>query len=437
MPRIVIAMSLEKKLSILADGAKYDASCASCGSTRQNPGGPGNAASSGICHSWSADGRCISLLKLLFSNSCIYDCAYCVNRRSNDRPRTTFTPREVADLTVEFYRRNYIEGLFLSTGVIRNPDYTMEQLIATLKLLREEHRFAGYIHVKLVPGADPLLVEQAGKLADRVSVNIELPTAQSLKRLAPDKGREAILGPMGQASSRIAASRAEHRKNRKAPLFAPGGQSTQMIVGATPENDRTILLLSESIYRKYALRRVYYSAFIPVGGDNRLPMLVDPPLLREHRLYQADWLLRFYGFSTAELLSDEQPDFDPLLDPKANWALRHLEQFPVEVNRADYEMLLRVPGIGVRSARRIVKARRTGSLGFDELKRLGIVLKRARFFLTARGRYLGEGDLAADALRQRLLAPSAPRSTGPRQLDLFAPGPAAVEARQQALSGEI
>lgn len=432
-------MELDKKLAILADSAKYDASCASCGSTRQNPGGLGNAARTGICHSWSADGRCISLLKILLTNSCIYDCAYCVNRRSNDLPRATFTPAEVAELTVGFYRRNYIEGLFLSTGVLRNPDYTMEQLIAVLRLLREEYRFGGYIHVKLVPGADALLVAQAGRLADRVSVNIELPSEASLQHLAPDKAREAILGPMRQARGEIAVSRAERKKSRKAPLFAPGGQSTQLIVGATPENDRTILLLSEAFYRKFELRRVYYSAFVPVSRDNRLPMLPEPPLRREHRLYQADWLLRFYGFAAAELLSEEQPDFDPLLDPKATWALRNLSRFPVEVNRADYELLLRVPGIGVRSARRILRARRAGPLGFDELKRLGIVLKRARFFLTAKGRYLGEGDIAVEALRDRLLAlPEArPKRLPSRQLSLFDAAPPADESLQLARSGEF
>lgn len=430
-------MQLEEKLAILADSAKYDASCASSGSQRKSSGGLGSAARSGVCHSWSADGRCISLLKVLFSNSCIYDCAYCVNRCSNDAPRASFTPAEVAELTTEFYRRNYIEGLFLSTGVLRNPDYTMEQLIATLKLLREEHRFGGYIHLKLIPGADPLLVEQAGRLADRVSINLELPSEQSLRRLAPEKNRESILTPMGQASREIAASRAESRKHRKAPRFAPAGQSTQLIIGATPETDRSILLLSESIYRRFELKRVYYSAFIPVSFDNRLPMLPEPPLLREHRLYQADWLLRFYGFAAGELLSEEHPDFDPLLDPKANWALHHLEQFPVEVNRADYEMLLRVPGIGVRSAQKIIRARRTGSLGFDELKRLGIVLKRARFFLTARGRHLEAGDLAVERLRGRLLALDAPQKRPTRQLELFEPAPLLPEAKRLAHSGEF
>jgi len=428
-------MQLATKLAILADSAKYDASCASSGSNRKNPGGLGSAARSGICHSWSADGRCISLLKILFSNSCIYDCAYCINRRSNDTPRATFTPAEVAELTVGFYRRNYIEGLFLSTGVIRNPDHTMELLIATLRLLREEHRFGGYIHLKLVPGADPLLVAQAGRLADRVSINIELPSEPSLQLLAPEKSRATILAPMRQAAGEIAASRAERKKHRQAPRFAPGGQSTQLIVGATPENDLKILLLSESLYRGYALKRVYYSAFIPVSRDNRLPTLPEPPLLREHRLYQADWLLRFYGFAAGELLSEAFPDFDPQLDPKACWALRHLEQFPVEVNRADYETLLRVPGIGVRSAQKIIRARRGGSLGFDELARLGIVLKRARFFITARGRHLEGKDLAAERLRGRLLALDAPNAGGARQLGLF--DPPQFPALPSSVSGEL
>lgn len=432
-----MSWSLPEKLAILADSAKYDAACSSSGSHRKSSGGLGSAAPTGVCHSWSADGRCISLLKILFSNSCIYDCAYCVNRRSNDLPRVSFKPQEVAELTVEFYRRNYIEGLFLSTGVLRNPDYTMEQLIATLRLLRVEHRFGGYIHLKLVPGADPLLVERAGRLADRVSINIELPSEKSLQLLAPDKGRSAILAPMGQASREIAAARAERRGNRKAPSFAPGGQSTQLIVGATPENDRRILLLSESLYQRYALKRVYYSAFIPVSRDNRLPMLPAPPLLREHRLYQADWLLRFYGFNAQELLDEEQPDFDPHLDPKAHWALRHLEAFPVEINRADYELLLRVPGIGVRSAQKIVRARRGGSLGFDELRRLGVVLKRARYFITARGRHLEGAQIEAHRLRGRLLALAAPQAAGPRQLGLFDEVSLLGETLQAARSGEL
>lgn len=429
--------TLEKKLAILAESAKYDASCSSSGSTRSPAGGLGNVARSGVCHSWSADGRCIALLKILLTNACIYDCAYCVNRRSNDVPRATLTPGEVADITINFYRRNYIEGLFLSTGVLRDPDYTMEQLLAAVRKLREDHRFGGYIHLKLVPGADARWVEEAGRYADRVSINIELPSAASLGQLAPDKGRAAILEPMTLAGRLITESRAARRKSRKAPVFAPAGQSTQLIVGATPESDRHILRLSESLYQRMDLKRVYYSAFIPVSTDNRLPVLTAPPLLREHRLYQADWLLRFYGFAAEEILSEEQPDLDTALDPKAGWALRNLHLFPVEVNRADYEMLLRVPGIGVRSARKILRARRGGALGFDALKRLGIVLKRARYFLTAQGLYLGEADLAAANLRERLLALPAPQKKSAQQLDLFAGGAESQEHFSATVTGEM
>lgn len=430
--------TLQQKLAILADSAKYDASCSSSGSAPSSSGLTlGNTSRSGICHSWSADGRCISLLKILLSNACIYDCAYCVNRRSSNVARATLTPDEVAQLTVHFYRRNYIEGLFLSTGVIRDPDYTMEQLILAVRKLREEHRFGGYIHLKVVPGADPRRVEEAGRFADRISVNIELPSAASLEQLAPDKGRAAILEPMTLAGQLIAESRAERRKSRTAPRFAPAGQSTQLIVGATPESDRTILLLSESLYRRVDLKRVYYSAFIPVSQDSRLPALAAPPLLREHRLYQADWLLRFYGFTAGEILSAEQPELDTALDPKAGWALRNLHLFPVEVNRADYDMLLRVPGIGVRSARKILRARRSGPLDFEALKRLGIVLKRARYFITARGKFLGDIDLATTDLRGRLLALPAPSEPKPQQLDLFS-GVAEAQAHFAAtVTGEM
>ena len=421
--------TMEDKLKLLTDGAKYDVSCASSGSRRG-----GGAMQGGVCHSWSADGRCISLLKLLLSNACVYDCAYCVNRRSNDTPRTAFTPAEVAELTVAFYRRNYIEGLFLSSGVLRSPDYTMELLIETGRLLREEHGFRGYLHLKVVPGADPLLVARAGRYADRVSVNIELPTAASLTRIAPEKSREAILQPMGQLSTGIAAARAERRRHRRAPDFAPAGQSTQLIVGASPEHDLQILRLAESLYHRFALQRVYYSAFVPVTGDPRLPALAAPPLRREHRLYQADWLLRFYGFAAAELLDESCPDFDPRLDPKAAWALRHREYFPVEVNRADYETLLRVPGIGVRSARRILRARRSGPLRPEDLSGLGLVLRRARYFITCNGRYAGDVDLAALSLRGRLLEPAAPAAEGSRQLSLFTEAAAPWQA---AITGEF
>lgn len=417
------------KLEILSAAARYDASCASSGSRRSRDDGVGSGLPAGVCHSWSADGRCISLLKVLYSNRCRYDCAYCVNRRSNDGPRVSFTPHEVAELTVNFYRRNYIEGLFLSSGVFSTPDETMEELVEAVRLLREAHRFNGYIHLKLIPGADPRLVEQAGRYADRVSVNIELPTAASLRQLAPDKSREAVLAPMRTADELINAVAGERRRSPRAPRFAPAGQSTQLIVGASPENDREILTLSEALYRQMHLRRVYYSAYVPVGSDNRLPALPAPPLLREHRLYQADWLLRYYGFAVSELLDEAMPHLDVQLDPKAAWALRHPEIFPVEVNRADYEMLLRVPGVGVRSARRILRARRTGALHGDDLARLGVVMKRARWFLTAGGRYLGERALsAAGTMRDSLLAGETRPAARPaqQQLALFPGLPASV-----------
>lgn len=384
-------MDVLAKLEILTDAAKYDAACTSSGvrrGFRQGYIGNTTSAIAGCCHTFSADGRCVTLLKVLMSNCCVYDCAYCVNRRSNDTRRAAFTPQELADLTINFYRRNYIEGLFLSSGVLRNPDYTMEQMIRALRILREEYRFNGYIHAKAIPGAAPELVHQLGLLADRLSVNIELPSQQGLQALAPDKTREAILRPMGLIRDGAAQSKAELVKYRHAPVFAPAGQSTQLIVGATDDSDRHILHLTESLYRKYRLKRVFYSAYVPVVENSLLPSLdTKPPLLREHRLYQADWLLRFYGFRAAELLDDAHPYFDPRLDPKCNWALRHLDQFPVEVMRANLETLLRVPGIGPTSARRIVSARRCGgTLRFEDLKKLGVVLKRAQYFITCGGR---------------------------------------------------
>jgi len=425
-------LPFEQRLEILADSAKYDVSCSSSGSNRRGaPGGVGSTAAAGVCHTWTADGRCISLLKILLTNACIYDCAYCVNRRTNDIPRAAFSPDEVVRLTMDFYRRNYIEGLFLSTGVTRSADHTMEQLIAVVRKLREVERFNGYVHLKIVPGADALLVAEAGRYADRVSVNIELPTRQSLALLAPDKPRDAVIAPMRQVSGLIASARAERKKSRKAPQFAPAGQSTQLIVGATPESDREIITLSEGLYQRLDMKRVYYSAFVPGSDDRRLPALPTPPLLREHRLYQADWLLRFYGFAAHELLDEERPNLDMRFDPKSDWAVRHLELFPVEVNRADYEVLLRVPGIGVRSAQRIVVARRHARLGEPELKRLGVVLKRARYFLTAGGRYLGGIRLDGAGLVARLLAPER-RPARLDQLELF---PATPDA--SAMTGEL
>lgn len=381
-------MEIVDKLVILSDSAKYDVACTSSGLDRKStPNSIGNTVSMGICHSYSADGRCISLLKILMTNYCIYDCAYCVNRRSNDTPRAAFTPKELAELTINFYRRNYIEGLFLSSGVIRNPDYTAEQLILTLEILRDEYRFGGYIHVKAIPGADSMLIARLGLLADRMSVNIELPSQESLKLLAPDKSKESILRPMGLIKEKIRENCSDIVKYRHAPKFAPAGQSTQLIVGATPETDYKILTLTEGLYRKYSLKRVFFSAYMPVSDHSLLPSTdVKPPLLREHRLYQADWLLRFYGFQAKELLDERNPNFNPLIDPKCNWAIHHMEHFPVEVNKAPYEMLLRVPGVGVKSAQRIMAARRSAQLDFASLKKLGVVLKRAQYFITCKGK---------------------------------------------------
>ena len=415
-------MELMDKLEILADAAKYDAACTSSGLDRAGrPGTIGSTTLAGCCHSFSADGRCISLLKVLMTNVCAYDCQYCVNRRSNDLPRAAFTPRELCELTMGFYRRNYIEGLFLSSAVLVSPDYTTERMIEALRLLREEYRFGGYIHAKAIPGADPRLTYRLGLLADRMSVNIELPSAGSLALLAPDKRKENIFAPMEQIRDGISLASRERKLCRHAPRFAPAGQSTQMIVGATPESDRQILTLTQGLYDKYHLKRVFYSAYMPVSNSPLLPapQNFQPPLLREHRLYQADWLLRFYHFRAEELLDEAAPNLDPRLDPKCTWALRHLEFFPVEVNRADYEALLRVPGVGVRSARRILAARRVGPLTFEGLKRLGVVLKRAQYFLTCSGRPLTGLRVREDGLLRHLAALDAPREPVMEQLSLF------------------
>ena len=398
-------MTVEEKLTILTDAAKYDVACTSSGGDRRG-GRLGKTLPSGCCHTFSADGRCISLLKLLLTNVCIYDCQYCVNRTSHDLPRAMFTPRELADLTIDFYRRNYIEGLFLSSAVVRSPDYTTELLIRTLTLLRADYGFSGYIHAKAIPGADPLLTAQLGRLADRLSVNIELPSARSLALLAPDKRSQDIFQPMAQIRDGIRQAKAEGQRFRHAPAFAPAGQSTQMIVGASGESDYEILKLSQGMYRKYRLKRVFFSAYVPVGANPLLPspQTFRPPLLREHRLYQSDWLLRFYGFQASELLDEAHPNFDPQLDPKCSWAVTHLEQFPVEVMRADYETLLRVPGVGPTSAKRIVSARRTTHLRFEDLKKLGVVLKRAQFFLLCDGRAAPGLRFSAATLVQQLKA---------------------------------
>lgn len=404
-------MDVFEKLEILTDAAKYDVACTSSGVDRKaSKGGIGNSTACGICHSFSGDGRCISLLKILMSNVCAYDCKYCVNRSSNDTLRATFTPRELADLTINFYRRNYIEGLFISSGVFKNPDYTCEQMIKTLKILREEYKFSGYIHAKAIPGADSVLLEQLGTLADRMSVNIELPSQNSLKLLAPDKSKHSILTPMGYIRNRIQENSTELVKYAHTPKFVPAGQSTQMIIGATPDTDFHILNLAENLYKRYKLKRVFFSAYMPVAQNSLLPAITtEPPLLREHRLYQADWLLRFYGFKASELLDQNHQSFNPYVDPKCNWALNHMEFFPIDVNRASYSDLLRVPGIGVNSARRIVIARRSTKLSFEGLKSLGVVLKRAQYFITCSGRIADGIIFTKDMVLQSLMSKKALR----------------------------
>ena len=412
-------MGIATKLEILADAAKYDVACTSSGVNRSAKKGElGNTIDAGICHSFTADGRCITLLKVLMTNACIYNCAYCVNRAENEVRRAVFKPRELADLTIGFYRRNYIEGLFLSSGVIKSPDYTTELMICTLSILRNEYKFRGYIHAKAVPGTSPELVEQLGHLADRMSVNMELPSRQSLALLAPDKSKQNIVAPMRQIKNSIAEdrdTRALMRRNttyysqapiaRKARAFAPAGQSTQMIIGATPESDYQILALSSALYRTLSLKRVFFSAYLPVNADKRLPN-AGVQLNREHRLYQADWLLRFYGFNVSEIIDEDNPFLAPDVDPKANWALNHLDFFPVEVNSAPLEALLRVPGIGVRGAKLICRARRQSTLGEAELRKLGIAYKRARYFITMNGAWGGSGiDFSREALHARLSAP--------------------------------
>ncbi|MDD6212149.1 MAG: putative DNA modification/repair radical SAM protein [Clostridiales bacterium] len=456
------SLTLQQKLEILSDAAKYDVACTSSGVDRKGKANTmGNAASCGICHSFSADGRCISLLKILMTNACIYDCRYCINRVSNDTLRTFFTPEEICTLTMEFYRRNYIEGLFLSSGILNTPNETMEKIYQTLWQLREVHRFWGYIHVKAIPGADPELIERVGHLADRMSINLELPTSQGLKTLAPAKTRSRILTPMRQIQKGISENKqylSERKKSRSSPSlitgkqvitpddseflptalnsqalkpdsapandfasltfdpsgalkyeenskFVPAGQSTQMIIGATQETDHQILSVTEALYHNFDLKRVFFSAYTALNDDSHLPALgTPPPLLREHRLYQADWLLRFYGFTASELLSEEKPNFNPLIDPKCDWALRNLDIFPVEVARADYSTLLRVPGIGVKSARRILTARRYGKLDFQALKKFGVVLKRAGYFITCQGKMYRPLRFEEDFLTRELVA---------------------------------
>ena len=414
---------IQEKLSILADAAKYDVSCSSSGGKRKNVDkGLGNAEGMGICHSYTEDGRCVSLLKILLTNHCIFDCAYCVSRRSNDVKQAAFTVDEVVDLTMNFYRRNYIEGLFLSSGIFSSPDYTMERLVRIVKKLRTEHKFNGYIHVKAIPGASEELIQEAGLYADRLSVNIELPSEMSLQNLAPEKNYQEILTPMGQIRDGIIQNKEEKALFKKVPQFASAGQSTQLIVGASQENDRQIIQLTDSLYKGYGLKRVYYSGYIPVTDDARLPQLTRPPVIREHRLYQTDWLMRFYGFQAEEILDPEHPFLDLEIDPKLAWALRNRHVFPVDVNTADYELILRVPGIGSRSAKRIVAARRFTTLTLDNLHKFGVVLKRARYFITCRGLALDARDYDEQTIRRHILfgAGSVRSALVTQQLDLFA-----------------
>ena len=441
---------LNEKLRILADAAKYDAACTSSGVDRKNGSmGTGNAVACGICHSFSADGRCISLLKILLTNDCCYDCVYCVNRVGNDTERATFSPDEVCTLTMGFYRRNYIEGLFLSSAVYKNPSYTMELIYETVLRLRTVYHFHGYIHVKAIPGADPQLIQQTGFLVDRMRCNLELPTAEGLRSLAPNKPRRQLLKPMRQIQQQITVSKHELALYRHAQPFVPAGQSTQMIIGATGESDYQIMSVSEALYGRFKMKRVFYSAYVGVNEDSRLPAVgTMPPLLREHRLYQADWLIRFYGFKAAELLSKRQPNFNLLLDPKCDWAVRHLEAFPVEVMTADYYQLLRVPGLGVNSARRICRARRYGGLRFEDLKKMGVVLKRAMYFITCQGRVympfrMDERFITTNLLGLKERLPENVVRSGDtfRQLNLFddfhLQMPVEQEDKRQVLTGQL
>ena len=410
---------IQEKLSILADAAKYDVSCASSGSYRKNTkDGLGNATGMGICHTYTQDGRCVSLLKILLTNHCIFDCAYCVSRRSNDVKRAAFTVQEVVDLTINFYKRNYIEGLFLSSGIFKNVDYTMERLVRIAKKLRTEHKFNGYIHLKAIPGASDELIHEAGLYADRLSVNLEIPSEISLKKVAPEKDYASAYKPMNFLSESITGYREEKKLIRTAPKFVPGGQSTQLVVGATPENDHHILHLASSLYQEQQLRRVYYSGYVPISNDNRLPTLSAPPLVRENRLYQADWLLRSYGFAVHELVDEQHPDLDMEVDPKLGYALRHPEQFPVDVNEAPYELILRIPGIGVKSAKKIVQARKFGKLRPEHLQKIGVVWKRARYFVTTADPNFRWLNFDPQVLKQRILNERQPRVYQP-QLSLF------------------
>lgn len=395
---------IDEKLRILSDAAKYDVSCSSSGSSRKNTSnGLGNAAYSGICHSWSADGRCVSLLKILMTNHCIYDCKYCINRKSNDIERAILTPDEIVRLTINFYRRNYIEGLFLSSGVIKNADYTMEQMIAVAKKLRLEENFNGYIHMKVIPGASRELIHEIGLYVDRVSVNIELAENKALKLLAPDKKPNDISTSMGLIRKNQIQNIEEKKLFKSTPSFIPAGQTTQMIIGAGGESDFAILNRSENLYKNFGLKRVYYSAYVPVNKSGILANTDAVPMLREHRIYQADWLLRFYNFKAEEILDEKNPFIDPLLDPKANWAVQNWHLFPMEINRASYKDLIRIPGIGVTSAKRIVMVRRHNVIKYEHLKKLGVVIKRAKYFITVNGEFMGFRKESPELIRNALM----------------------------------
>ena len=396
---------IREKLNILADAAKYDVSCASSGSNRKNTNkGLGNATGMGICHTYTKDGRCVSLLKILLTNHCIFDCAYCVTRKSNDIKRAAFKVQEVVDLTINFYRRNYIEGLFLSSGIFKNADYTMERLVAVAKKLRLEENFNGYIHLKSIPGASDELMREAGLYADRLSVNIEIPTKEGLKQLAPDKNHEDFIKPMKKVKNEIIQYKSEKKIIKSTPKYAPAGQSTQMIIGASGETDMQIMYTSNYLYNKFDLKRVYYSGYIPISYDKRLPMIgTEVPVLRENRLYQTDWLLRFYGFDVREILNPEHPDLDLDIDPKLSWALRNLHQFPVDINKADKMMLARVPGLGMVSVHKILSARRFRNLNWEHLKTIGVKLNRAKYFITCDSRYFETRDYSASKLKEILI----------------------------------
>ncbi|RFZ84420.1 putative DNA modification/repair radical SAM protein [Mucilaginibacter terrenus] len=413
---------ITRKLGILADAAKYDVSCASSGSKRQNKDkGLGNA-SNGICHSYTEDGRCVSLLKILLTNHCIFDCAYCVSRKSNDIERAAFTVQEVVDLTINFYRRNYIEGLFLSSGIFKNADFTMERLVRVAKKLRTEHNFNGYIHLKSIPGASDELMQEAGLYADRLSVNLEMPTVAGLKLLAPDKDQKDMIKPMAYLKHAIIQNKDEKKLFKKAPMFAPAGQSTQMIIGATPENDSEVLRSANYFYRNFNLKRVYYSGYVPVLADNRLPALnTSVPMVRENRLYQADWLMRFYGFRVDEIVDNTSPHLDLEIDPKLSWAIRNMQAFPIDVNKADLQLILRVPGIGLLSAQKIVSARKFGKLNWEQLSKIGVSVNRAKYFITCNSSQFERRDLTGNNIRQFILASSQSKylKNNQSQLSLF------------------